>query len=60
MQKELNLKQKWWLKLLKNCDMILLYHSGKANLVADTLNMLSMGSFSHVEMEKKELLKDIH
>ena len=39
--------------------MCILYHPGKANVVADALSKLSMGSTSHVEEEKKELEKDV-
>ena len=36
------------------------YHPGKANVVADALSILSMGSVAHVEEERKELVKDVH
>ena len=36
------------------------YHIGKANVVADAINRLSMGSVAHVEEERKELVKDDH
>ena len=36
------------------------YHPGKANVVADALSRMSMGITTHVEDEKKELVKDIH
>ena len=36
------------------------YHLGKANVVADALNILSMGSVARVEKERKELVKDVH
>ena len=36
------------------------YHSGKANVVADAINRLSMGSVAHVEEERKELVKYVH
>ena len=36
------------------------YHPGKANVVADVLSRLSMGSVAHVEEERKELVKDVH
>ena len=48
-QKELNLRQRWWLELLKDYDMSVLYHQGKANVIADALSRLSMGSVSHVD-----------
>ena len=36
------------------------YHLSKANVVADALSRISMGSTSHVEDEKKELVRYIH
>ena len=36
------------------------YHPCKANVVADALSRLSMGSVAHVEKEIKELMKDVH
>ncbi|MCQ8082127.1 hypothetical protein NP492_23680, partial [Salmonella enterica] len=36
------------------------YHPGKANVVADALSRLSMGSVAHVEEERRELAKDVH
>ena len=38
-QKELNLRQKRWLKLLNDYDMSVLYNPGKANVVADALSV---------------------
>ncbi|KAF3673414.1 putative cyanidin-3-O-glucoside 2-O-glucuronosyltransferase-like [Capsicum annuum] len=43
-----------WLELLKDYDMSMLYHLGKANVVADALSRLSMGSIAHVEKDKKD------
>ncbi|KAL4334296.1 hypothetical protein GQ457_07G004020 [Hibiscus cannabinus] len=37
-QKELNLRQRRWLELLKNYDLSIEYHPGKANAVADALS----------------------
>ncbi|WMV50937.1 hypothetical protein MTR67_044322 [Solanum verrucosum] len=59
-QKELNLRQRRWLEFLKDYDMSVLYHPGKANVVADALCRLSMGSVAHVEEERKEPAKDVH
>ena len=33
---------------------------GKANIVEDDLSRLSMGSLTHIEDEKKELVGDMH
>jgi hypothetical protein len=37
-QKDLNLRQRRWLVLIKDYDLEIHYHSGKANLVADALS----------------------
>ncbi|KAL4277816.1 hypothetical protein GQ457_03G008370 [Hibiscus cannabinus] len=37
-QKELNLRQRRWLELLKDYDLSIEYHPGKANVVADALS----------------------
>ena len=56
-QRELNLHQWRWLELLKDYDMNVHYHPGKANVVADALRRMSMRGTSHVDAEKKELSK---
>ena len=37
-QKELNVRQQRWLELIKDCDLDIHYHPGKANVVADALS----------------------
>ncbi|KAD2805396.1 hypothetical protein E3N88_38773 [Mikania micrantha] len=37
-QKELNMRQRRWLELIKDYDCEILYHPGKANVVADALS----------------------
>ncbi|KAG8502829.1 hypothetical protein CXB51_000475 [Gossypium anomalum] len=37
-QKELNLRQRRWLELLKDYELVIDYHPGKANVVADALS----------------------
>ena len=58
-QRDLNLRQRRWLELLKDYDMNVHYHPGKANDVADALSRMSIRSTTHVE-DGKELVKDIH
>ncbi|XP_077223986.1 uncharacterized protein LOC143858257 [Tasmannia lanceolata] len=40
-QKELNMRQRCWLELLKDYDLTISYHIGKANMVADALSRKS-------------------
>ena len=37
-QRDLNLRQRRWMELLKDYDCSILYHPGKANVVADALS----------------------
>ena len=41
-QNDLNLRQCRWLELLKDYDLVIDYHLGKANIVADTLSRKSL------------------
>ena len=45
---------------MKDYDMSVLYHPGKANVVADALSRLSMSSVSYIEDSKKKLAQEIH
>ena len=40
------------MELLKDYDCSILYHSGKANVVADALNRKLAGSLAHIRTEK--------
>lgn len=46
-QKELKMRQRQWLELLKDYDCTIEYHSGKANVVADALTRKSRSSLAH-------------
>lgn len=43
-QKDLNLRQGQWIKLLKDYDLTINYHLEKANVVADALSKKSLFS----------------
>ena len=58
-QKELNLRQTRWLELL-NYYVMSVYHPGKANVVADALSCMTMGSVSHLDEAKKDLAREVH
>ena len=47
-QKELNLRQRRWLELIKDYDYTIEYHPGKANVVADALSQKLEGSYAYL------------
>ncbi|XP_015075341.1 uncharacterized protein LOC107019330 [Solanum pennellii] len=56
----LTLRQRRWLELLKDYDMTILYHPGKANVVADALSRkaVSMGSLAMLQGSERLLARD--
>lgn len=60
-QKELNMRQRRWLELLKDYDFSLSYHPGKANVVADALSRktLHVSAMMVKELELIEQFRDI-
>ena len=59
-QRDLNLRKRRWLELLKDYDCDTLYHPGKANVVADALSRKSSGSLAHISVEKIPLIQELH
>ncbi|XP_070037055.1 uncharacterized protein [Nicotiana tomentosiformis] len=60
-QRDLNLRQRTWFELLKDYDITILYHPGKANVVADALSrkVESMGSLAFISTGERPLDLDI-
>ena len=58
-QKELNLRQRRWLELIKDCDCTIEYHPGKANVVVDALSRRLESSLSHMRSGYLLLLVDL-
>ncbi|XP_056690221.1 uncharacterized protein [Spinacia oleracea] len=50
-QKDLNMRQRRWLELIKDYDLDIQYHEGKANVVADALIRKSSHSVNALVME---------
>ena len=59
-QKDLNLRQRRWIELLKDYDMNVLYHPNKANVVVHALSRMTMGSVLHLDKDKKDLSREVH
>ena len=59
-QRDLNLRQRRWLELLKDYDCDILYHLDKANVVVDALSRKFSGSLAHISVEKRPLIQELH
>ncbi|WMV32942.1 hypothetical protein MTR67_026327 [Solanum verrucosum] len=60
LKKDINLRQRRWLELLKDYDMSVLYHPSIENVILDVLSQLPMGSVAHVKDSKKDFVRDVH
>ena len=53
-QKDLNLRQMRWMELLKDYDITILYHPGKANVVANALSRKA-----HMHVSRRPLAREV-
>ena len=58
-QKELNMRQRRWLELIKDYDCSINYHPGKPNVVADALSRKSSGFSAALLTTQNEIIKDL-
>ena len=58
-QKELNLRQRRWLELIKDYELIIEYHPEKANVVADSLSRKSSATLAYIRTTYVPLLIDM-
>lgn len=58
-QKELNMRQRRWLELVKDFDNSVNYHLGKVNLLADALSRKSFKCVAHLITTQTHLVKDL-
>ena len=56
-QRNLNMRQRRWMKYLEDYDFTLNYHPGKANVVADALSRKSRGVLASIASQEWQMLE---
>jgi len=58
-QKELNMRQRKWVELIKDYDCIIDYHPDKANVVADALSRKGKIVMNDIELKEQESIVEL-
>ena len=58
-QKELNMRQRRWIELIKDYDCTIEYHPGKANVVADALSHKNKATLGRLTVGKEQQLAEL-
>ena len=58
-QRDLNMRQRRWMEFLKDYDLTLHYHPGKANVVADALSRKSQGVLASIASREWRMLETV-
>ena len=58
-QRDLNMRQRRWMEYLEDYDFTLLYHPGKANVVAHTLSRKSRELLASVASQEWQMLETV-
>ena len=58
-QRDLNMRQRRWMKFLQDYDFTLHYHPGKANVVADALSRKSRGALASIASWEWRMLETV-
>ena len=58
-QRDLNMRQRRWMKFLEDYDFTLHYHLGKENVVADALSRKSRGALASIASQEWRMLETV-
>ena len=56
-QRDLNMRQRWWMEYLEDYEFTLYYHPGKANVVVDALSRKSQGVLASMASWEWQMLE---